>query len=295
MSNNIEYLYENTDENYLYSRSLSKYAELNQDMYIWILQDINLDENNGIYWNDDGEIIGSTVGFVVEGKKIERAKLPQLNLILQSFNVGGWESSTTDMSDNYTWINFNFPTAQKNRKFTIKIGKVTDDSILTKIRNNDYSGITDLLNYAKKNNAIYTQNLATTREAYFRSDSALFDGKKLLENKAYYYIYVKFDDENGKYYPIEGVTLGQAYLNSTNDNWDLWAYTADNFKWDGLTVDSSSKKTTSTANKKTEKDNTTASGKLPYTGTGFMVISLFIVISLGLIFYVKYNRLKNID
>ena len=99
---------------------------------------------------------------------------------------------------------------------------------------NDYTGITDLLSYAKKNSSVYSQTLTTTSPAYYKSDNVLFDGYNLLENKAYYYIYVQFDDENGKYCPIEGVTLGQAWIGDSNKYWDLLAYTADNFEYVGL-------------------------------------------------------------
>src|SRR5699024_6453451 len=125
-----------------------------------------------------------------------------------------------------------FPSETENRKFKIKIGLVTDKSLLQKIQKGDYSGITELLEYAKNNKAIYTADLTTTSANYFKSEQALFDGIKLLQDDAYYFIYVEFDDENGKYYPIEGVTLGQAYISETNrNNWDLYAYTSEDFNW----------------------------------------------------------------
>ena len=231
MKNIVEKFSINTDENYIYTSNISKYAELNQDMYIWILQESRLGD---VYFNESGEYISYVTKFVTEGKKITRAELPNLNLILQTFSIGYWNSTTSNEKNNYTYINFNFPAEVKNRKFTLKIGKVTDNSILSKIQKNDYTGITELLNYAKSHDSIYSQNLTTTDKAYFRSDTSLFDGSKLLQHKGYYYIYVEFDDENGKYYPIEGVTLGQAWLSSSTDSWDLWAYTSDNFQWDNV-------------------------------------------------------------
>lgn len=245
MKNTIENFSVNTDENYIYTRNISKYAELNQDMYIWILQESRLGDN---YYNENGNYVSYATRFVTDGKKITRAELPKLNLILQTFSISYWNSTTSNEKNNYTYIKFNFPTQVENRKFTLKIGKITDNSILSKIQKNDYTGITELLNYAKSHDSIYSQNLTTTSEAYFRSDTSLFDGKKLLQNKGYYYIYVEFDDENGKYYPIEGVTLGQAWLSSSSDSWDLWAYTSDDFQWDNLSS------TTQETPKKTEDD-----------------------------------------
>lgn len=283
-NNSLEYFSVNTDEKYIYTRNISKYAELNQDMYIWIIQETRLGD---YYYDTNGNYISHATKFVVEGKKITRAELPQLNLILQKFSIGYWTLSND--SDSYTFINFYFPTETENRKFTIKIGKITDNSILSKIKNNDYSGITDLLDYAKSNNSIYSQSLTTTSTAYFRSDTALFDGNKLLEHKAYYYIYVQFDDENGKYYPVEGVTLGQAWLSSSSESWDLWAYTSSDFQWDKLS---------STSNDFTGKseDNTLAPGKLPQTGvTSVAIVSLISAIALGIFFYKKYNKFKDIN
>ena len=189
---------------------------------------------------------------------------------------------------NYTYINFNFPSSTENRKFTLKIGKITNTTILNKIKNNDYSGITELLTYAKNNNSIYSKELTTTSTAYFRSDEALFDGNKLLENKAYYYIYVQFDDENGKYYPIEGITLGQAWLSTSSSSWDLWAYTSSDFKWDNLNS------TYTPSDNKTE-DSTVASGSLPKAGKNIIMLSCLISVAIiGVVTYKKYNTYKDI-
>lgn len=285
MNNTVEMFSINTEENYIYTHNISKYAELNQDLYIWILQDTKLDD---MYYDENGKFVSHSTKFVVEGKEIQRAELPKLNLILQSFSIGYWNGSANNEDDNYTHIDFNFPSETDNRKFTIKIGKVSDSTILSKIQNNDYAGITDLLAYAKNNDSIYLKNLTTTSKAYYRSDSALFDGNKLLENKAYYYIYVVFDDENGKYYPIEGVTLGQAWLSSSSDSWNLWAYTSSDFQWDNLS---------STPIDTSVKDPTIASGILPNTGVRSIIIvsSILLIILLGIILYTKYNKFKDIN
>lgn len=227
-----------------------------------------------------GNHVSHATKFVVEGKKLTRPVLPQLNLILKSFNIGSWESKSD--SNTYTNIYFRFPSATGNRKFNIKIGKVTDNSILQKIQKGDYSGITELLAYAKKNDAIYTADLTTTSENYFRSEKTLFDGRKLLQDKAYYYIYVQFDDENGKYYPIEGITLGQAWFSSVNNNnWDLYAYTADNFEWNNLSS--------------TDKDDTVAKDKFPNTGATIVIfISIAALTVSTIVFKVKKDKYKGI-
>lgn len=278
------YLSVNTEENYIYARNLDKYVELNQDLYLWVIEGIKLES---YYATGESTYISYSTKFVVEGEKLTRPELPQLNLILKSFSIWGGENSAN--TEEYSSIYFRFPTAVENRKFKIKIGKVTDNTILQKIQNNDYSGITSLLTYAKNNNAIYTADLTTTREGHFSTDKALFDGLSLLNNKAYYYIYVEFDDENDKYYPIEGVTLGQAWISSSNKYWDLWAYTSENFEWNNLSS------TPVETEKKEETDNTTAAGKLPQTGVELGIILVIItLLGISVFVYRKYSRLKGI-
>lgn len=283
----MEYLFVNTEENYLYTTTLSKYTELKQDLYLWVIQSSKLKE---LYYDTNGDSIAYATKFVVEGKKIERTPIPPLNLVLQSLNIGYWASSSNSDTDNYTYIHFNFPSATENRKFTLKIGKITDNKILTKIKNNDYTGITDLLSYAKNNKAVYSKQLTTTSTAYFMSNDALFDGGSLLEHKAYYFIYVEFDDENGKYYPIEGVTLGQAWFPSNTNFWDLWAYTSSDFKWEDFS-------TTYTPSESNTDDSTTVSGILPRTGTDviIMIFMIFAIAIIGIIFYKKCIIYKDID
>lgn len=292
---NFDTLTINTKENYIYTRKMAEYTELNKDLYLWVIQQVHLENS---YYDSNSNCKSSATRFVVEGEKLTRAKLPNLNIILQTFSIGKWASSES----NQTYIRFNFPTNTEKRKFTLKIGKVTDNSILSKIQKNDYTGITELLSYAKKNKSVYSKELTTTSLAYYRNDKALFDGNKLLENKAYYYIYVQFNDENGKYVPIEGVTLGQAWLSTISDNWDLWAFTSDGFKWDNLTPtvsDTETKEEIKEENKekeeKEEKDDTVADVKLPDTGKQIIISAIITLLSLaGVLCYKKYNKYKEI-
>lgn len=219
----------NMAEKYIYDINLDKYLELNQDLYLWVIEEVHLDAT---YETAEGDYVSYSTKFVGEGIKLTRPELPRLNEILDGLYIWGGENSSN--TESYSRIYFRFPTADKNRNFKIKIGKVTDNNILQKIQNNDYSGITELLTYAKNNDAIYVEDLITTENGYYKADKALFDGLSLLEDKAYYYVYVSFDDEDGKYYPIEGITLGQAWIGSSNKYWDLWAYTSDNFEWNDL-------------------------------------------------------------
>ncbi|MBQ2916571.1 MAG: Ig-like domain-containing protein [Clostridia bacterium] len=283
----VEGLSYNIDEKYIYDTYLDKYLELNQDLYLWIIEDVRLDASYAE--SEENSYISHSTKFVVEGQKLTRPKLPQLNLILRSLSIWGG----TKEEQESTHISFRFPSTVENRKFKLKIGKVTDNAILKKIQNNDYSGITALLEYAKNNKAVYEANLTTTSENYYSSKQALFDGVKLLQDDAYYYIYVEFDDENGKYYPIEGITLGQAWIADSKEYWDLWAYTEDNFEWNNLS--SSYTEEEKEPVKEEVKDDTIAKDELPDTGVRMVVIiSIFTLAGAVVFFKIKNNKYKGI-
>ncbi len=281
---NTKYLITNTEEDYIYARNLDEYVERNQDLYLWIIEDVKLEESYST--TEENTYISHSTKFVVEGEKLKRPELPQLNLIMKSLSIWGGVGRSGEES---SYLHFRFPSGTDNRKFKLKIGKITDDSILQKIQNNDYSGITALLSYAKNNMAVYTADLTTTSQNYYSKETALFDGLKTLENKAYYYIYVQFDDENGKYYPIEGVTLGQAWISSSSAYWDLWAYTSDNFEWNNLSS------TPIETGETEEPDDTKAPDKLPKAGTVYSIVCVILALVGGSIFvYRKYNNLRGI-
>ena len=124
------------------------------------------------------------------------------------------------------------------------------------------------------------------RDGY--ADKALFDGLSLLQDQAYYYIYVEFDDENGKYYPIEGVTLGQAWISRTNEYWDLWAYTSDEFEWNNLST---------TPSEEQPKDETISPEKIPHAGSEVLIIIAVIILAVTtcVISYKKYNWFRDIN
>lgn len=44
ISKEVEYLSVNTEENYIYDDNIDKYVELNQDLYLWVIQDISLSD-----------------------------------------------------------------------------------------------------------------------------------------------------------------------------------------------------------------------------------------------------------
>ena len=89
------------------------------------------------------------------------------------------------------------------------------------------------------------------------------------------------DDENGKYFPVEDVSLYQALVYEENNgeiNKNLFDYLDKNFKWNLGDDD-------------TTIDNTTATGKLPQTGASIVIyVAITLVIVAGVIFAVKYKK-----
>ena len=134
------------------------------------------------------------------------------------------------------------------------------------------------------------------------------DGAR-LNNGEYYYIYIKFDDENGKYEPVEAVTLTQA-VNSSNI-WFLCTLSDDRFTWNNLGSGEEQKpeeqepeqeptqkpeEKPETPEQKPQNDPTTAPGTIPQTGeiTLIVVASVVAIVAVGVVFYKKYNYLKGI-
>ena len=271
----ITYLTKNDEENYLYHVGLDKYVELNSDMYLWVTEEVDIE---GGYQDDEDRYVNHDVKFVVKGEKLTKPELPKLNSILRSF----WLSSSSyEGGSEYTYFRFRIPSNTENRKFTLKIGKVTDNTVLNKIHNGDYSGITSLLTIAKNDSSpIYNKDLTTTRVTMYNSDDALFDGRQVLSNKAFYYIYTVFDDENGKYAPVEGVTLAQAWLSESESKaWDLWSFDSDKIEWNNLSS--------------TPTDDGKAPGVIPQTGESFVIVAVIGLVAVagvtGFMLYRKNN------
>ena len=250
---------------------LSSFVELNQDLYLSVIERSLTFEKN----------------VVAYGQKIERFS--------ESKYYDAFES--TFMSYNSDQIITNFTHSELiNRKIQIKIGKISDNSILKKIKNSDSSGFSDLLSYAKSSTGIY-DSILNAKKDYFKIeyDASSYDSTnktpiKLngLVNGQYYYLYVKTDDENGKYISNEAVTLAQAkvYENQAENVWYMFFYGSTDFKWANFDI------TTSTDNKTTEtnKDTTTSKQTIPYTGTKTILFSV-IIISI-IIVGVLYNKNK---
>lgn len=230
--------------------SISKYLEKSGDIYVWIYETQIV---NNVRQNK----------CIIEAQKIERPALKKIGTRMKCYFLN--EETSTHLFEAYNYENA--------RKINVKIGKVTDKSILRAIKNGETDCLQKLLDYAKNADSIYTGTVPLGR-------SESITNKLNLVNDEYYYVYMVLDDENGKYFPVEDVSLYQAltYEKDGKTSKSLFDYLNDNFKWN-------------LGNDDTTIDNTTATGKLPQTGASIVIyVAITLVIVAGVIFAIKYKK-----
>ena len=258
--------------------------ELNQDLHLWIMAYDNV--------NVSQDVVRTKL--LVKDNQLEKIELPKYQKIFKS----------TFLTSNETQIVFNLPwsdgvngNSYKIKTFNIKIGKITDNNILKSMKNNESDGFEKLLTYAKNEKSpLYNKNLTSKGTSFgFHSQT----GDELIklpnvENKAFYYLYAKLDDENGKYYPIEGVTLAMAKTENIGDDlsWVMFFYGDENIEWGDFDVPNGGGQTN---NQPQESDGTTATRSLPYTGSGLIVAFLIGILSIiAVVFYKKNEEFRGI-
>lgn len=248
------------------SDEMANYVELNQELYVNICE---------TYQSTD-KYKKNVVSY---GNKLTRYSEPKYN---DAF-------SATFVSCNMTQIVTTFTHAQSNnRKIQIKVGKITDISILQKIKNENSTGFKELLDYAKSNSGVYDQVLnAEQNDSYaieYQADKEDngFINLNGLQDKEYYYLYVKPVDENGKYVSNEAVTLGQALV--SNDYWSLHFYGSSDFKWTDWE--------TNPGGGTSSGDDSVVPGTLPKTGYEYVACggAVIVVAVSGFIAYKKYRK-----
>ena len=261
----------------LKSFQISKYVEKNQDLYLWVVEK-NLDS-----YSDNNKKI------VLSAKKLTRfAEAKYSDAFYATFMAKLTDSDKVPtLEDINNQIITTFTHSKENdRKMQIKIGKITDSTILNNIKNKKSSAFSELQAFAKRDKGIYDKTVQADKDNHSisfirgRGEENYENVIDLeLDDKSYYYLYVKTDDENGKYFSNEGVTL--ALSSSQNiGTWSLFFYGNDNFKWN-----IEEKKVT------TKADITTATGKIPQTGESLIVISIIVVTAVvGVISIYKYRR-----
>lgn len=266
------FTYMNYELSYFHTNSISKYLELNQDLYFWLIE---IHPQSSIKYN-----------YIIEGKKLDRNELPT------DYHM----FDTPLISYNSSQIFFNTPWDIDNtqRKINLKIGKIEDISILNKLKNKENDAFQKLLEYSKTSNTIYNNQLSSTKSenmyyrGYFSNTSTLLDSN-LLQNKAYYFLYAQLDDENGKYYPVEAITFGQVSMHD-DGSWYIFFDDAQ-ISWDNLGDINPIHQTTTPST----TDTTLAKKSIPFAGSKILIIvAIIILILLSIIGQLKYKKYKDI-
>ena len=140
----------------------------------------------------------------------------------------------------------------------------------------------------------------------YNSTKNTIDLSGKLEDDEYYYIYVIFDDENGKYAPIEHcLTLSEASVYDGGEHWYLFPYGDDKFNWKEFSTENTGGDYTPTGTDgviPTTKDGTTQTSDkststtiLPHTGISYsLIVAISIIGVVGIIAYFKNNKYKGI-
>lgn len=254
---------------------------------------LSYDKEKKIFYTSDEEVVKSIERnqelylSIIENKNFESEKIVLQCKKLERFAEPKYADAffATYMSHDSDQIITSFTHSEENnRKIKIKIGKITDTSILQKIKKEDSTGFSELLNFAKSNNGIYDEILDANTEHYSIAYKASVGGEngksvidlKGLQDDAYYFLYVKTEDENGKYISNEAVTLAQASVNG-NSNWYLFFYGESDFKW----ADFSNNVGT---------DNTTSTGTIPNAGATTIIWIMLGLVLIAIISYKQYQR-----
>lgn len=247
-------------DNKLTIHSLGNKIALNQDMYLWI-------------W--EGEEL------VLKGQKLAKPEIKK--------GMKAWNSSSFIASSDVQILLMQQVGNLKNnpRKMNIRIGRITDNSLLNKLKQNPNEE--ELLTYAKTKDCIYNNTVTTNwHRGYKEKTLPNFDSSKLI-NDAYYFVYAELEDEDGKYIPIENVTFTQARTYVEQGSWYLFLYGSSDFKWsENLSADS---------NQDDKKvDNTQSDKKIPQTGTKatmpIVLASMIVIAIAGYLGYRRYNGIK---
>lgn len=190
---------------------ITKKFEEYGDLYIWVLE----------YTKKDTIPAEYEYKFGINGKKIERPQLMNLgNRFYISFS-----------KDDTFFANWEIH-SELNRKLNIKVGEITDNSILKSLQKEEKDSLNKLMSYAKDDKGIYT----TLLDIDYNSDSkykALTQSMD-LKDKKYYYVYLYLDDEDKKYVGIEDINIYQAsvYKDGNNIVSSLNDRTESGFNWD---------------------------------------------------------------
>lgn len=200
---------------------------------------------------------------VLESEKIERLGELPLTQRIEAFFF-------EDYTSTFCWEIY----GANERKVNYKIGKVTDLELLKSLKNGEVSAFQKLMEYAKKADSMGTGTVKLGK------DKTITDKLNLIDDE-YYFVYLELDTEEGKYYPIEDVSLYQALVSEDSGIKNLCSITDKDFKWN---LDDEQVKDD-------KKDDTIAKDKLP--NTGINVIIAILTVSILTIMLVSLKKCKS--
>ena len=204
--------------------------------------------------------------------------------------------SESDNKGGSVYVNEPF---SENRILNIKIGRITDKTILNAIKNKEATGMTQLISYAKQQTDAKGYKIISNGERNNKLKNIDIDFTK----GDYYYVYFSMNNENGKYVDVEDIMLYRVSTGSNEENGFFVSSMNDNkFQWSE--DDSASPTPTVTPapeedgkdDSNTKKDDTTIkTDKLPQTGVGIgLTLSILLVALFGVVMFKKVRDYKEI-
>ncbi len=222
-------------------------------------------------WIVDVNTASSQLKTVLSAKKVERVK--SLN-VGSRYTVSVNKTSTSVNSEDYLLL--------KDRKVKVKVGVLSDASIISALNSDKNDGLNKLLAFAKTNNSI--KEFTFTIDSNFGSAYNLENIYTAMENAGkdkLYYVYLEADTENGKYYSLEDVNVYKF-----NELGSIEVYYESNYSY--KISDSGNTGTTS-------QDKTTSTDKLPKTGKNLAIFGVMgIVAIIGVAGTIKYRKYRGI-
>lgn len=233
------------------NKKIAMRVEYNRDIYASVVEDV-YEEGTLKYKRR------------VEFQKLEKYEEPKYS---DAFINSEINNNSSTMTFNFTHGNL------YDRKYQLKIGKVTNKKILNKIKNGEKVGFEELLNYSKETTGIFDEDIEIQKGntlTYKASGEEPVNNIKGLENGEYYFVYVKANDNRGVklvdsrtnevteipdyiHFQInEAVTLSRAEVFSNGDYY-LNFINKPRFNWDEIKVNETVKE----EKEKEEETNTT--------------------------------------
>lgn len=194
---------------------MDKYIEKAGDIYVSIVEGLKPEESEKAEYR-----------IVISGKIIDKpAQLSVSNRVYCKFD------------DEKTIISLLEPHYCSNRKVSIAIGKIEDEKLLERLKEDDKSAFNDLLTYANSAFENNSDKIAFSKEIktyeIINKEGPSITRDIPMDNGEYYYVWVWIGDEyegTEKFEGIEDVSLYQAKVGEKNKK-ELVDYREEGFSW----------------------------------------------------------------